>query len=79
VVTPLAGRSMNMNAEQEIQFWDHFRRTSLMQRIGEPDDIANLASFLVSDDARNITGSINISDSGFLLNPPHLNFEEIFK
>lgn len=28
----------------------------LMKRLGEPEDIANLASFLLSDDAKNITG-----------------------
>lgn len=28
----------------------------LMERVGEPEDIAHLTSFLLSDDARNITG-----------------------
>ena len=42
----------------------------LLKRIGEPEDIANLASFLVSDeDARNITGSIFVSDGGTLIKP----------
>ncbi len=28
----------------------------LMKRVGQSEDIANLTSFLLSDDARNITG-----------------------
>ena len=40
---------------------------SLMNRIGTADDIANLVSFLASNDAVNITGSIMVSDSGALL------------
>jgi len=41
----------------------------LMTVCRDSDDIANLASFLASDDARNITGSIFVSDSGTLINP----------
>ena len=49
----------------------------LMQRVGMPEDIANLASFLASDDARNITGSIFVSDSGCLVKPIQYNHEEV--
>lgn len=38
-----------------------------LKRIGQPDDIANLVSFLASDDAISITGSNIVNDSGSLL------------
>ncbi|XP_017488444.1 PREDICTED: uncharacterized oxidoreductase MexAM1_META1p0182-like [Rhagoletis zephyria] len=40
---------------------------SPLGRIGDPEEIANLASFLASDLAANITGSIFVSDGGMLV------------
>ena len=40
---------------------------TLLKFLAQPDEIANLASFLASDDARNMTGSIVVSDTGSLL------------
>lgn len=40
---------------------------SPLGRIGDPEEIANLASFLASDLAANITGSIMVSDGGMLV------------
>ena len=57
---------------QQTQFYNKMTEISLMKRIGTAEDIANLTSFLLSDDAANITGSIFLSDSGGLLKPTPL-------
>ncbi|WP_439473519.1 SDR family NAD(P)-dependent oxidoreductase [Algoriphagus formosus] len=41
-------------------------RNTLVQRLGEPEDIAKLALFLASDDASWITGSVYTIDGGIL-------------
>jgi NAD(P)-dependent dehydrogenase (short-subunit alcohol dehydrogenase family) len=40
-----------------------------LRRLGEPDDIANAALFLVSDMASWITGQTLVVDGGALLGP----------
>ena len=61
-------RSMNFDQAAQDSMFQQMTKQSLMGYIGQPVDIANLASFLASDeDARNITGSILVSDSGSLL------------
>ncbi|KAH9390630.1 Peroxisomal 2,4-dienoyl-CoA reductase [Tyrophagus putrescentiae] len=62
------------DAAKQKKFYDQFTENSLMKRIGDVDDIANLVSFVASDDARNITGSILVSDSGFLISGTRPNF-----
>ncbi|XP_015783209.1 uncharacterized protein LOC107361006 [Tetranychus urticae] len=42
-----------------------------LKRIAEPMNIANLIAFLTSDASRNMTGSIAVSDSGFLVADPY--------
>ncbi|XP_015783149.1 carbonyl reductase [NADPH] 2-like [Tetranychus urticae] len=42
-----------------------------MQRLAEPVDLANVIAFLASDAARNMTGSIVVSDSGMLVADPY--------
>ena len=49
-------------------FMDLMSTQTAQQRIGLPVDIANLIDFLASDASKNMTGSIIISDSGFLTN-----------
>lgn len=46
---------------------EEIKKRTLLNMATEPIEIANLASFLASDDARNITGSIIVSDTGALL------------
>ncbi|WP_288369762.1 SDR family oxidoreductase [uncultured Algoriphagus sp.] len=41
-------------------------RNTLVQRLGEPEDIAKLALFIASDDASWITGSVYTIDGGIL-------------
>lgn len=41
-----------------------------MQRLGQPDDIAGVASFLASDLARFVTGQTIVADGGMLITDP---------
>jgi 3-oxoacyl-[acyl-carrier protein] reductase len=43
---------------------ESFLKAIPLHKAGEPDDIGNLAYFLVSDDARYITGSVIAADGG---------------
>ena len=52
------------------------KELTLLKFVAQPDDIANLASFLASDDARNITGSIVVSDTGSML-APKVDFKKL--
>lgn len=62
------GQSMNMSAEEFKEWQDNvLMKNSLMKRIGSVEDIANLAAFILSDDGRNLVGSLVVSDTGFLL------------
>ncbi|XP_063362011.1 uncharacterized oxidoreductase MexAM1_META1p0182-like [Cydia amplana] len=47
--------------------WEHWKAKTLLKRIGEPEEIADLVLFLASDKARSITGSTFVSDNGVLL------------
>ena len=61
------GRIYGLDAAASVSMFESFAPKMLLQRVGQPEDIANLASFLASDDAVNITGSIYVTDSGALL------------
>lgn len=73
------GRSMGFDESAFPVFYNYLTEKSLMKRVGQSEDIANLASFLASDDAKNITGSIYVSDSGYLLHTPEINLEDLTK
>ncbi|MFM9083970.1 MAG: SDR family oxidoreductase, partial [Actinomycetota bacterium] len=45
-------------------FGEQIAKTVPTQRLGEPEDIANLATFLVSDAASWITGETYVIDGG---------------
>jgi NAD(P)-dependent dehydrogenase (short-subunit alcohol dehydrogenase family) len=45
-------------------FGDDLARTMPTRRLGEPDDVANLAVFLASDKAAWITGETYVVDGG---------------
>ncbi|KAH7640990.1 dehydrogenase/reductase sdr family member 2-like protein [Dermatophagoides farinae] len=67
VVTHLY-RSFGMTKEANAEHEPHLRQNlTLLKFLPQPVEIANLASFLASDDARNMTGSIVVSDTGFML------------
>lgn len=42
-------------------------KVSLLGRIAEPEDVANVVVFLCSDDARHVTGQVILVDGGFTL------------
>ncbi|KAG6448420.1 hypothetical protein O3G_MSEX005493 [Manduca sexta] len=47
--------------------WDRFREMTALNRVAEPEEIADLVMFLASDKARSITGSNYFSDNGILI------------
>ena len=57
--TPLAGRLLNSSDKRETNAGRH-----PLKRIGEADDIANMAGFLLSDKAEWITGQVMHVDGG---------------
>lgn len=51
--------------EEKLQeFIKNRRNLTVLPNVGEPEDIANLAFFLASDDSKNITGQVICSDGG---------------
>ncbi len=62
------GQSMNMDPETFKEWQKNvFLKNSLIGKIGAVEDIANLAAFIVSDDGKNLVGSLVVSDTGFML------------
>ncbi|KAH9404720.1 hypothetical protein TYRP_000551 [Tyrophagus putrescentiae] len=62
------GRSFGLDeasGEELIKGWG---TATVLKRVATSDEIATLAGFLASDDAKNITGAIIITDSGMVLN-----------
>jgi NAD(P)-dependent dehydrogenase (short-subunit alcohol dehydrogenase family) len=57
----LAGQQGAPSADQMIE---NIRRGIPVGRIGEPEDVANLALFLFSDEASYINGSVIVIDGG---------------
>ena len=53
---------------------DELARHNLVPRIGEPEDIANLALFLASDESSFITGQVIRCDGGQLSHLPMYAF-----
>lgn len=57
----------NAGAPKPDLVWQAFKARTALNRIGEPEEIADLILFLTSDKARSITGSSYVSDNGWLL------------
>ncbi|KOB75772.1 Short-chain dehydrogenase [Operophtera brumata] len=53
--------------EQEVVMMAAIAKSTPLQRMGAPEEIADLIMFLSSDKARGITGSTFVSDNGSLL------------
>ncbi|XP_072934056.1 glucose 1-dehydrogenase 2-like [Epargyreus clarus] len=47
--------------------WDDYKRLTALDKVAQPEEIADLVMFLASDKAKSITGSNYISDNGMLL------------
>jgi 3-oxoacyl-[acyl-carrier protein] reductase len=50
-------------------FGDYWQQKSALKRLGTPDDIADVAAFLASDDARFMTGAALVVDGGATAHP----------
>ncbi|XP_063540952.1 A-factor type gamma-butyrolactone 1'-reductase (1S-forming)-like [Cydia strobilella] len=57
----------NSGIQNPDDVWEKLKSGTALNRIGEPEEIAELMLFLASEKARSITGSIYVSDNGFLL------------
>lgn len=69
ITTNLFTSNMNKLSESAQQSFNELVKVIYpMQKIGEPEDIAKMASFLVSDQAKWITGSIVSVDGGLTTN-----------
>lgn len=68
VETPIFGKT-GMPEDQLNEFAQAMQNRIPLKRFGKPDDIANLVSFLASDDASFITGSEYNIDGGININP----------
>ncbi len=53
-----------LDAARALSETDIAERTAL-RRLGEPEEIASVAAFLLSDEARYVTGSVHAVDGGF--------------
>ena len=65
VDTPLIWDSAKAFEEPEVAV-ENAGKATLMKRLGQPEDVANLALFLVSDEASWITGTAMTIDGGIL-------------
>lgn len=50
----------------EEEIWQKVAETVPLKRVGEPEDIANVAVFLASDEASFITGAAYVADGGII-------------
>jgi 3-oxoacyl-[acyl-carrier protein] reductase len=64
--TPMLARDLaNMNLEQQVDFISRVNAANVLGRIGNPSEVANLISFLVSPEASYISASDFRVDGGF--------------
>lgn len=60
-------RSMGVTSIPEEKLLEMIKNFCPLGEIAQPEEMAHLASFLASDDASNMTGSIVVSDGGMLI------------
>jgi NAD(P)-dependent dehydrogenase (short-subunit alcohol dehydrogenase family) len=56
--TPMLNAALTLGGDQA-------RARTALRKLGQPDDVASLAAYLLSEQARNITGSVHAVDGGF--------------
>ena len=71
----MAGRSRSqVDDDETASRLDHARdvmgRSQPMQRVGEPEDIANMALYLASDESQWVTGTAQVVDGGLIVGTP---------
>ena len=59
----MAAKQLEFNTEARARL----KRTVPLGRVAQGDDIASVAAFLLSDEARMVTGQTLIVDAGFTL------------
>ncbi|CAH2101602.1 unnamed protein product [Euphydryas editha] len=57
------------NAKIELDF-DIFRPSTMLNRVSEPEEMADVILYLASDRARGVTGSNYVNDNGMLIKKP---------
>lgn len=62
IMTPIV--SFRRGKEEMENYLEKWRQTTILGRVGEPDDIANMALFLASDESKYITGQVIHVDGG---------------
>jgi NAD(P)-dependent dehydrogenase (short-subunit alcohol dehydrogenase family) len=67
IMTP----SVVSNVPQAVQ--DIMERNTLVPRLGQPEDVANLVLFLASDESAYITGQLIVIDGGTLAHHAHIS------
>lgn len=72
IVTPIYGKT-DLSAEGAKEHVERITRNIPMGRFGQPEDIANVAAFLGSDEANFVTGSIYGIDGGLGLGTYYRN------
>jgi meso-butanediol dehydrogenase/(S,S)-butanediol dehydrogenase/diacetyl reductase len=63
VETPLTEKGL-----QNTRFVDAIKRNTALRRVGRPDEIANVITFIASSEASYMTGSDVLVDGGWLIN-----------
>ncbi|XP_063623759.1 uncharacterized oxidoreductase MT0954-like [Cydia splendana] len=57
----------NAGLSNDSDIWDKMRESTILNKVAEAEEIAELMLFLASEKAKSITGSIYVCDNGFLL------------
>ncbi|XP_026727349.1 uncharacterized protein LOC113493534 [Trichoplusia ni] len=60
-------QNMGVPKDQQATFFENVEASTALKRISESEEIADLVSFLASDSARGITGSVFVCDNGALI------------
>ena len=68
--TPIWGQIMAQPALEQEETWRQMTRNVALGRVGTPEDIAKVVTFLASDDAAYITGEAIVIDGGLMAGTP---------